>query len=241
MNYVVVSTSTKKIEETAHRCDKWGVPFYHGGISPHDRSRGLMTAMALEISADERNPPTHLVFIDDDVEATREMVERLVQSAIEFDAELMTGVYVCRHEASRGKIAMNFSWKGFGQLALGDDGSVVPIWGCGFGLVVVHRRAFEVPFVEFCVPDVEYRETLDGRPYEGRAWFLPCVRGRQHLGEDRSFCARLSEQGGSLYCDTRVLAKHGGYGVLETITAAQEAHNAIAQNEEIVRRLHGEE
>lgn len=193
---------------TAHRAASWeGWTTISGGLSPHDRSRGYMAARALETDAEL------FLWLDADTAVTPGQAEHLVASAREHDADIMAAVYPCRHAARRNQVALSISpaiqpGSSSARIGFGEHGSVIPIHATGFGCVVTHRRVFAHPIA----PQVDY-VGHDGDRHEGRAWFLPLVRGREHLGEDRSFCVRLNEAVPSvrMLADTRISVDHAGY------------------------------
>jgi hypothetical protein len=197
--------------QTTHRAEEWAtVPVITGGLSPHDRSRSYLAARALTESDAE-----HLVWLDDDMEVGPEHVERLLTSAREVDADVMSGAYCCRHAAAHGKVALSFNairtpgMPDEVRIGFGEAGGIFPINACGFGIVATHRRVFEIPMA----PEADYTDH-EGRTFSGRAWFLPLVRQRDHLGEDRSFCTRLFETGTArMFVDTRVTISHAGYRI----------------------------
>jgi len=158
--------------------------------SPHDRARGMIASQALATGAD------WLIWCDDDQVATFDQAIGLVATAESMGADLMSGMYVCRHLAERGEMAPNFSPRVGGKFTIGEGGGPYPITSCGFGFVAVHRRVFE----KIDAPVCEY----------GKAWFLPLVEDGYHLGEDRSFGVRADRAGCQLYVDTRCLVGHVG-------------------------------
>lgn len=187
-----------------------GITPFTGGTSPHDRSRGLIQARAMQTEADA------FLWIDDDIKATREQCLALVQAFRELPrgAQTLTGVYVCRHLASQGKVAFNFNLtppdEGELDVRFGEAGDIYPITSHGFGFCIVKRQCFDTSTAPAC----EY-EGLDAQ-----AWWLPEVVERQHLGEDRSFTYRVWNRHKRLqlddpmYVDTRLCVEHGGYRIL---------------------------
>lgn len=197
----------------------WGIPFLMGGLSPHDRSRSYLISRALI-----ENPDAEVfVWIDDDTECTKEQVLDLVSSLDADGADLVSGVYVCRHAAEHGRLALNFNIKGDPSmgaridLSFYEDGDRYPIVACGFGFVATHRRMFEPADA----PAAVY-EAKDGSLWKGAAYFFPLMQGLNHLGEDRSFCLR--NQGARMMVDTRLCVGHAGHtlrGLIEKMEAEQ--------------------
>lgn len=192
----------------------WGLPVLQDGLSPHDRSRSYLASRAL----DDFPEAEAFLWIDDDTEATPDQAEALVKVMEEDGSDLVTGVYVCRHAAKQNKLALNFnlryeSGERRRSVNFGSAGGVYPITACGFGFVLTHRRLFE----RDDAPEANYFAN-DGGLYEGRAFFIPLVQGKQHLGEDRSFCAR--NQGARMMVNTRVCVGHAGH-TLESVLKNQ--------------------
>jgi hypothetical protein len=161
--------------------------------SPHDRCRGMLTAKALETGAEWQ------VWCDDDQVGTIDQAIGLIATAEQVGADLMTGVYVCRHLAATGAMAMNFWPLVGGQFSIGDGGGPYPIVNCGLGFCAIRSSLFG----KVQAPAAEY----------GPAWYLPEVIGGRHAGEDRSFGTRAHQSGCQLYVDTRVLVGHEGFRV----------------------------
>ena len=208
---------TPTVGNVLHNVKSWAtVPVIEGGINPHDRSRGYLAAKALADTDAEL-----FLWVDNDNIVQPDQARHLIQSAREHDADIMAGVYVCRHAAANGKIALSFTPEPnpgddpAQRIAFGQDGKVMKIVACGFGVVVTHRRIFSHPIA----PEVDYTD-WDERTVSGRAWFLPVVRGRSHLGEDRSFCTRLREQTRArMFVDTRIVVEHRGYHLADLVPA----------------------
>lgn len=187
MSYIVIAPTFGTTRgDCHHNAWGWGNPVIDGGISPHDRSRGMLAGKALQLREELRPSGSidYALWIDFDIGATKEEADRLVEQAVKWDADMMTGIYVCRHYARRGKLALNVNLQQPGDLHFGPGGEVKAIVACGFGFVVTRLDIFE----DMISPRVRY----DG--VDAKAWFLPLVRGLDHLGEDRSFCVRLREQ-----------------------------------------------
>lgn len=189
----------------------WPWPCIQDGLSPHDRSRSYLISRALI----EYPEAQAFLWVDDDSEAEEKDAQRLIQTMEETDADLVTGVYVCRHAASRGALALNFNAKPEPKartrdLLFYEHGGPYPITACGFGFVLTHRRMFE----REDAPEAGY-VSKGGLFYAGRAYFLPMVIDRQHLGEDRSFCSR--NQGAHMLVDTRACIGHAGHTLRDVI------------------------
>lgn len=167
-----------------------GSPVVSLAASPHDRARGMIAAEALKTGQE------WLVWCDADMVATIPEAVSLVATGEAHGFDLVTGVYICRHLASEGKLAFNFSPAVGGEFQLGSSGGPYPILSCGFGFVAVRRSVFE----RIEAPACEY----------GKAWFLPMVHQGHHLGEDRSFGVRAHGAGCQMYVDTRVMVGHEG-------------------------------
>ncbi len=184
------------------------------GLSPHDRSRSYLISRAL-IEFPEAEA---FLWIDDDTEATRDQADALALTMEADGSDLVTGVYVCRHAAKRGRLALNFNVRFNGEhdmtLAFGEGGSPYPIVACGFGFVLTHRRMFE----RSDAPRANYTNN-EGKTFPGRAYFLPLVHDGEHLGEDRSFCLR--NQGARMLVDTRVCVGHAGHTLKSVLEAMQ--------------------
>lgn len=195
----------------------WGIPYLMDGLSPHDRSRSYLISRALIEAPDAEV----FVWIDDDTECTKEQVLDLVSSLDADGSDLVSGVYVCRHAAEHGSLALNFNLAGDPtkgrriDVAFYEDGDRYPIVACGFGFVATHRRMFEPADA----PEADY-ESKDGRSWAGAAHFFPLMQGRAHLGEDRSFCLR--HQGARMMVDTRLCVGHAGHTLLSVIQKARE-------------------
>ena len=192
-----------------------GHPVIIGGMSPHDRSRSYLVARALT----EHPDAEALVFLDDDTDATVAEVEQLVASYERVVREspepvaTLSGLYFCRHLAERGHLgpSVTFDLRESAAKVVNvsclEHGGIYPVFGSGFGCIVVATRVFR----EMHVPTAIY-EDLEGRSYAGRAWFLPVVVDQAHLGEDRSFCLRVGQQGlGQQFVDTRLCVSHAGW------------------------------
>lgn len=184
------------------------------GLSPHDRSRSYLISRAL-IEFPEAEA---FLWVDDDTEATLEQAEALASTMEADGSDLVTGVYVCRHAAERGRLALNFNARFNGEhdmtLAFGESGGPYPIVACGFGFVLTHRRMFERSDAQ----KAKYTNN-EGETYRGRAYFLPLVHDEEHLGEDRSFSLR--NQGARMLVDTRVCVGHAGHTLESVLRAIQ--------------------
>ncbi len=194
-----------------------GIPVLQDGLSPHDRSRSYLASRALD--EDEFPGIEAFLWIDDDTEATTRDVVRIIKAMEEEGADLVTGVYPCRHAAERGEIALNFNLRfcpGEEMMSLKFEGAggTYPITACGFGFCLTHRRIFEELQVAAVVPQAQYT-AHDGGLYDGFAYFLPCVEGYAHLGEDRSFCSRI--QNSRMLVDTRICVGHNGHTLRKLI------------------------
>lgn len=179
-----------------------GMTAFTGGCSPHDRSRGLIQARAMQTDAEA------FLWVDDDIRATREQCLQLAGSfESQQDAATMTGVYVCRHLAAVGRVAFNFNpLVTPGQdldLRFGSAGRIHPVTSHGFGFCIVNRRCLEA----IAAPECQY----EGIP--ARAWFLPVVVEGEHLGEDRSFTYRVARAELPMYVDSRLCVEHAGWRV----------------------------
>jgi hypothetical protein len=178
-----------------------GYPVEVLGESPVDRCRGMLAGRAL----------THgtpwLGWVDDDQVGTLDQMLGLMRLGEEIGADLVTGVYVCRHEAERvqrGEVKrttppLNITPLDSGTITLGEGGGPLAIAHCGFGFLAVRWSVFD----RIEAPPCTY----------GRAWFLPLVAGGFHFGEDRSFGIRARAAGCNLIADTRVMIGHEGGGV----------------------------
>ncbi len=204
-------------------------PVLQDGLSPHDRSRSYLASRALD--TDEFPGIDAFLWVDDDMDVTLEQAKALVSTMEEDGADLVTGVYVCRHAASRGELALNFNLRFLEneagmKVSLGPTGDCHPIIACGFGFVLTHRRIFERMAPR--VSPATYTAN-DGGAYDGYAFFLPLVQYRTHLGEDRSFCAR--NQNARMLVNTRVCVGHAGHTVESVMEAMKEkaAANMVAR------------
>lgn len=182
--------------------EEWGYPVLSDSLSPHDRSRSYLASRAMASDAEV------FLWVDADTGATKEQAYDLIDSLSDHDVGLMTGVYVCRHEAELGNVALNFNpviEKGkFLDIRFYEHGGVHAIHACGFGFVATTRELFEA----VKAPPARY-VARDGSVWKGRAWFLPEMQGEDHLGEDRSFCLRA--QSFQMAVDTRICVHHDGY------------------------------
>lgn len=173
----------------------YGVDVTVLGISPHDRCRSQLLSSI-------RKDTEIVVFVDDDQTFHAGNVLSLVRSLRDAPtADLMTGVYCCRHEAERGRLALNFNPLAGGELKLGDGGSVVDVAACGFGFVALRTAN---------LGDIDAPAAFYGEGVEGKAYFLPVVENFIHLGEDRSFCVRARQAGWRLCADTSIVVGHTG-------------------------------
>jgi GT2 family glycosyltransferase len=204
-------------------------------LSPHDRSRSFLAALALRTSYD------WFLWLDDDMWQTSEPfekgyaeadVEALFEAAkATHDCVLMSGVYVCRHAADNGSLAVNFNpyfmpGEPGMNLEFYEAGRVQRIVGCGFGFCFTHRSLFEA----MDAPKAHYEDMMYAPKgtetwADGKACFLPIVDEHgNHLGEDRSFCYRVGQQGlGKMYVDTRRVAYHAGHDVKSVIAELRRA------------------
>lgn len=185
-----------------------GMPAFVGGTSPHDRSRGMIQARAMKTDAEA------FFWIDDDIRATQEQCLSLVDSFIMRSSltKTMTGIYVCRHLALRGLVALNVNFlppnEGEINVEFGPSGGVHPVTSHGFGFCIVSRKCLE----EMEAPRCEYEPGVPAK-----AWWIPEVVEGFHLGEDRSFTWRVNTQFNpkfyTMLADTRVCVEHAGWEV----------------------------
>lgn len=195
-----------------------GYPLVIGGLSPHDRSRSYLVSRALE----EYPSAEAFIMLDDDTEVGLEEVNALVTSYDhvvknhEGMVASVNGVYFCRHQAARGIMApsVSFDLRDFPQARLDipffQHGGVFKVFGAGAGFGIVNAEVFHLMDAPAAIYD-----DLEGGSYEGKAWYLPLVHAKQHLGEDRSFCHRiLHQQLGQQFVDTRLLVPHAGWRLM---------------------------
>lgn len=184
-----------------------GMMAFTGGTSPHDRSRGMLQARALQTDADA------FFWIDDDIKATREQCVDLANRFVAAQpAKTFTGIYVCRHQARMGRLALNVNFitpkEGNLDVSFGPSGGIYPITSHGFGFCIVSRACLD----EMEVPRCEYEKGIPAK-----AWWLPEVVGGLHLGEDRSFTWRVSKTTVGVWnlmlADTRICVEHDGWKV----------------------------
>lgn len=192
------------------------MPPFVGGCSPHDRSRGMMLARAMLTDADA------FLWVDDDIRATAEQCFDLCTQFANMNKETdgniltLTGVYLCRHSAAQNQIVLNFNPNPNQEILFGEKGDTHRVTAHGFGFCVVSRKVFDL----VSAPECDY----EGVP--SKAWFLPRVVDRQHLGEDRSFTSRIldltqpSHTGDPseldywpMWVDSRICVEHGGWRV----------------------------
>jgi hypothetical protein len=182
-----MSEKTRDLLEAARAA---GHPVVRNAESPHDRARGMLAAMGLATGA------KWLVWIDADQVARLDQALALVATGEKEHADMVSGLYVDRHLARRGQLALNVTFPFSGPVRIGASGETYPIVGCGFGFVATRASLFQ----RIDAPACEY----------GKAWFLPLVANGKHHGEDRSFCMRARHAGAVMKADTRVMVGHLG-------------------------------
>lgn len=171
------------------------VMLYHpfGTRLPQLRSR--CAHAALESAADV------WVMCDDDVAADEGVLRTML--AVARSPEHPTVILPCLVRGAKGEHRVNVEWGGslVEQMAGGHTVQRVVRGGCG--LMVVHRSALTAA--------CEYAELYrDDDGVSKRALFRDILEGERWLGEDLSFCARLSAAGVLLVAPSAGKSYHAG-------------------------------
>lgn len=132
-----------------------------------------------------------VVWIDDDVLLPLGAISRLLRNDVDFITGLLFQKFPPYYPLISG---WNEEKQGFSPFEKWPDNTLLPIGGCGFGIVVTSTDLL--------------RKVLATRPEGGGAFDqIPGPRGVD-FSEDFSFCIRAKQVGVQLWCDTAVQASH---------------------------------
>lgn len=160
------------------------------------------------------------VWVDDDMWLSWDGLIAFCESALDHeDADFLAGVYVPKAKASRVFTALFRD----PDVTLGHGGEIVPLLGCGFGLVAV-KRSLALRVAER-LPRVRYTNSnVIGWPFFA-SLIVPAPEDTEaphrHAGEDFSFCSRALAVGAKLYADTRIRLGHEGTYIYNWEDAAE--------------------
>ena len=156
-------------------------------------ARAHLTMKAIEIGA------KWIMFIDSDMVFEPDVIDRLLDTAIENDADLVTGLYFKRKFPTTPVICNEVYWSQDPQTGELDGGantyvdyprdSVFPIEACGMACTLIKMDAIQ-----------DCANACRMSPYQP----LP------GLSEDFSFCFRMKQLGKKMLCDSRVKVGHIG-------------------------------
>jgi len=139
-----------------------------------------------------------LLMLDTDQYFNPEDVDRLLESARERKAGVISGLYFANERPPRPAI---YRWTEEGRaksFTEWEDHEVIEVDGVGAGFLLVHRQVYEA--------------LNDPTQYAGRggSWFTQNMTGPQGqlLNEDSSFCARVRDAGYKILVDTDVFIGH---------------------------------
>ena len=155
-------------------------------------SRNSLAAQALEQEAD------YILWLDSDMVFNPDLLERMIETAKNLDADFLTGVYYRRVEPYTPVLFEKLElreeggseWTHFNQFP---EDAPFKVGGCGFGCVLMSTGV---------VMDVSNK--FNGRlfhPLDG-------------LGEDLSFCWRARQCGYEIYADPSIPLGHMGYSMI---------------------------
>jgi hypothetical protein len=201
------------------------IPYY--GPAPHAhyesvRKSGIRVASRLNDSSIDAARATLLetglrqegvdvfVFIDSDVEFTREGYDRIARSCSETEG-VVGGVYLSKSLTGSG-ILIGTPKELPANLEFYEKGQLYPAKTLGMGFTAIHRKAVEVIATRAEMQKIFFPIGVDSAML-CYPLFMPLVRERQYIREDYSFCLRASAAGVPLHLDTRVeLIHHGEHG-----------------------------
>ncbi|MEM3097458.1 MAG: hypothetical protein QXU32_01895 [Nitrososphaerales archaeon] len=131
---------------------------------------------------------TWLFFLDDDVIAPPDTVERLISH----NKDIISGLYYRRIEPIEPVMCKENA----GRITKFNPGEVLEVDMVGAGCLLIHRRVFErIP-----KPWFEWLLDRDDIPENQRA------------SEDFAFCRKARQHGFRIYVDTSIQCHHAGYG-----------------------------
>lgn len=156
-------------------------------------ARAHLTMKAIEIGAE------WMMFIDSDMVFPPDVIEKLLDTAISEEADLVTGIYFKRKFPTQPVICKNIYWSQDPKTGELDGGaevyedyprdSVFPIEACGMACTLIKLSAIQ-----------DCANACRMSPYQP----LP------GLSEDFSFCFRMKQLGKKMLCDSRVKVGHIG-------------------------------
>lgn len=194
------------------------------GAAPHEhyesvRKAGLRVAARRQDSSIDAARATLLetglrqegtdvfVFIDSDVEFTREGYDRLVHSCAETEG-VVGAPYMSKSITGSG-ILVGSTRDIPTDLRFYAHGALYPAKTLGMGFTAIHRKAVEQIAAHAQMGKIFFPVGVDGGLL-ALPLFMPLVRNSQYIREDFSFCLRASEAGVGLFFDTRVEVIHHG-------------------------------
>lgn len=156
-------------------------------------ARAHLTIKAIEAKAD------FILFIDSDQVFEPDLVERLLATAEEYEADLVTAIIFKRKFPTQPLISDDMYWTQDRETGQIDGGAhvyedypkdqVFEIQGCGMGCCLIRMTALQA-----CADAI------------GMSPFQPLPG----LSEDYSFCVRMKQLGKKMVCDSRIKVGHVG-------------------------------
>ena len=147
---------------------------------------------------------SHFVFLDYDMQWTPDGFMRLLTA----DQDVVTGNYRVKNAWGRWVSVEKRDADGdlVGIPRKDGDGFLLEAEQIAMGFTCIKRNVFER--MAEAMPDSWYSQGEDGlKCYD---WFTRIREGRNHFGEDYSFCRRLKAIGGQMWIDPNITLHHWG-------------------------------
>lgn len=146
---------------------------------------------------------THLMFIDSDMQYTANDFNKLMDTAIQKDLDIIGGLYVSRYNPKQNIVKKIVYQDGFRQMVdlndLPTTTEPFEVDAIGTGFMLINMRVFK----ELEPPFFFYTEPM--------TFGLKTVRfPNNEVGEDVSFCLYAKENGFKVWCDPTLEIGHVG-------------------------------